>query len=247
MHQDLVHFLPLATTVLAAVFSVRVLNRWRERRGLHLLWWGLGIAVYGLGTLTEAWTTLRGWNAGVFRAWYISGALLGGWPLAQGTAYLLLPRRTANRLAVVVGSLVVVAAACVLLSPVDAALAETHRLSGRVLGWQWVRAFSPFINSYSAIMLVGGALLSAARYAKRGDMPERVAGNALIALGGLLPGIGGGFTRFGHVEVLYVTELIGLLLVFAGYLRITRPLLQVAAVQPATPREVSGREHGATG
>ena len=100
MDRTLIHYLPLATTVLAGLFAADVLRRWRERGGLHLLWWGLGILVYGLGTLTEAWTTLRGWHPGVFRAWYISGALLGGWPLAQGTAYLLLSRRAANRLSI---------------------------------------------------------------------------------------------------------------------------------------------------
>jgi hypothetical protein len=42
-------------------------------------------------------------------------------------------------------------------------------------------------------------------------------GNVLIAVGALLPGIGGAFTRFGYTEVLYVTELIGLCLVYAGY------------------------------
>jgi hypothetical protein len=42
-------------------------------------------------------------------------------------------------------------------------------------------------------------------------------GNVAIAVGGLLPGIGGSFTRFGMVEVLYVTELAGLLLLFLGY------------------------------
>ena len=31
------------------------------------------------------------------------------------------------------------------------------------------------------------------------------------------PGIGGSFTRFGHVEVLYVTELVGVLFVWIGY------------------------------
>lgn len=222
MQPGLVHHLPVATTVLAAVFAVEVLQRWRKRRGLHLLWWGSGIVIYGVGTLTEAWTTLQGWDPGVFRAWYISGALLGGWPLAQGTAYLMLSRKVADRLTLVVGSVVVVAAFCVLLSPLDLSRTESHRLSGRVLEWQWVRGFSPLINSYSALMLVGGAILSAVRYARQGDAPERVGGNVLIALGGLLPGIGGGFTRFGHVEVLYVTELVGLLLIYAGYARITR-------------------------
>ena len=45
-------------------------------------------------------------------------------------------------------------------------------------------------------------------------------GNALIALGALLPGIGGTATRAGYVEVLYVTELAGLLLIWLGYRQI---------------------------
>ena len=39
----------------------------------------------------------------------------------------------------------------------------------------------------------------------------------LIAAGAILPGIGGSFTRAGFTELLYVTELIGICLIFAGY------------------------------
>jgi len=39
----------------------------------------------------------------------------------------------------------------------------------------------------------------------------------MIAVGALLPGIGGAATRAGYVEALYVTELLGLLLIYAGY------------------------------
>ena len=46
---------------------------------------------------------------------------------------------------------------------------------------------------------------------------HRFIGNVCIAVGGILPGIGGAFTRFGHTEVLYVTELLGLLFIYAGY------------------------------
>lgn len=34
---------------------------------------------------------------------------------------------------------------------------------------------------------------------------------------------GGAFTRFGHTEVLYVTELIGLALIYIGFRYATRP------------------------
>jgi hypothetical protein len=42
-------------------------------------------------------------------------------------------------------------------------------------------------------------------------------GNVLIAVGAILPGIGGSFARGGVVEVLYATELIGLILIWIGY------------------------------
>jgi hypothetical protein len=212
-----VHYLPILTTLVAAWFAAAVFRRHRERGGTHLLWWGLGMVCYGAGTTTEALTTLFGWQAPVFRLWYITGALLGGAPLAQGTAYLLLSRRTANRLAVIVGAVVLAGALAVLLAPIRLELVEAHRLSGRVFEWQWVRLFSPFINLYAVTLLIGGAILSAVRYWKRGDESRRAVGNALIAVGAILPGIGGSFTRFGHVEVLYVTELVGLLVIYAGY------------------------------
>lgn len=211
-----VHYLPIATTVLAAGFAVIVFTRYRERGGTHLFWWGLGMVAYGTGTLAESATTLFGWHEGVFRAWYITGALLGGAPLAQGTAYLLFPRRLADRLTVALLATIAVATAAVLLTPVDP-LGAGHRLTGQVFLDQRVRMFSPFINLYAAFLLIGGAVWSAWRYFRMPGQDRRMWANVLIAVGGLLPGIGGSFTRFGFVEVLYVTELIGLLLIFGGY------------------------------
>jgi len=212
-----IHYIPIATSVFSLVFSYILFRRWKEKGGLHLLWWGIGALMFGAGTITESITTLFGWHEPVFRAWYISGALLGGAPLAQGTVYLLLSRRTANRLTVLLLAVVAVAATFVLLTPINYAAVETHRLSGAVMEWSRVRLFSPFINLYAAAFLIGGAILSAVRYSRIPGMRNRVIGNVLIAVGALLPGIGGTFTRFGHVEVLYVTEFIGILLIYAGF------------------------------
>lgn len=212
-----VHFVPIATSAFALMFAVVLARRYRERGGPHLVWWSAGMVVYGLGTITESLTTLFGWQEPIFKTWYISGALLGGAPLAQGTVYLLLARRTANRLTAALLAVVGVAAVCVLLAPVHPELVEAHRLSGRVFGWPWVRAFSPFINLYALLFLAGGAVLSAVRFRRRQESRHRYQGNVAIAVGAVLPGIGGTFTRFGHVEVLYVTELIGLALIWVGY------------------------------
>jgi hypothetical protein len=220
-----VHYLPIVTTVVSAFFAVAVFRRWREKGGTHLLWWGFGMVAYGAGTVTESLTTILGWHEGIFRAWYIAGALLGGAPLAQGTAYLQFPRRVAHATAVLLLAAIVVASVAVLSTPVDVTLAESHRLSGAVFTDQGVRRFSPFINSYAALVLIGGAIVSAARYAGLAGQRHRMWANVAIALGGLLPGIGGASARFGHVEVLYVTELVGLLLIYLGFRLSTRPTL----------------------
>jgi hypothetical protein len=223
-----VHYIPIVTTVVSLAFAGVVMARWMDRRTPHLLWWGIGMLTYGAGTITESATTLLGWSEPVFRAWYITGALLGGAPLAQGSVYLHLGRRTADRLTILLGSVVVIAAACVLASPIDHSLVEPFRLSGRVFEWRWVRLFSPFINLYALVFLVGGAIISAIRYRRSRETYHRFIGNVYIAIGGILPGIGGAFTRFGYTEVLYVTELIGLLFIYAGYRLNTRP----RSVQP---------------
>lgn len=231
MSPALVHYVPIVTTILAIPFAAEIFRRYRQHpERLHLLWWALGIATYGVGTFTEAVTTIAGWNEPTFRAWYISGALLGGAPLAQGTVYLLLSKRTAHILTALLVTYVTIASVAVVMSPIDYAQVEAHRLTGRVLGWQWVRGFSPIVNMYAVVFLIGGAILSALRYSANPATRHRVVANVLIALGAILPGIGGTATRMGYTEILYVTELVGLLLTWLGYRMSVRPMpLPVAA------------------
>lgn len=222
--RSLIHFTPVLTTVVAALFAVTLWKHWRRRpQARYLFWWTVGVALYGVGTFTEGATTIFGWSEPLFRAWYIAGALLGGAPLAQGTVYLLMKKRTADRLTVMVLTYAAIVSVFVLSTPIVYEAVETHRLSGEVMEWQWVRLFSPLLNTYALVFLVGGAGWSAWRYWRRSDRPKsRVTGNALIAVGALLPGIGGSFTRAGMVEVLYVAEILGLLLIWAGYRQMTR-------------------------
>jgi hypothetical protein len=221
---QLVHFVPIITTVLTVPFALNVWARYRRYpERLHLLWWAIGIVTYGAGTLTESLTTVVGWREPIFRAWYITGALLGGAPLAQGTVYLLFPRRNAHRLTAALLSFITIAAVAALIAPIDYTRVESHRLTGHVFAVTWVRAFSPFINLYAVIFLIGGAVLSAIRYSRTPNTRHRVWANVLIAVGAILPGIGGAATRAGYTEVLYVTELAGLLLIWAGYRISVRP------------------------
>jgi hypothetical protein len=219
MGPTFVHYLPLVTTGAAIFFSRALYLHWRTKpHALYLFWWMIGGITYGAGTFTESITTLFGWSEPVFKAWYISGAFLGGVPLAQGTVYLLLSRKVAHRLTAVLLVILFAGSALVVLSPIDHTQVEAFRLSGAALAWKPVRLISPFINIYAFIFLVGGAALSAWKYRRSAENHHiRYAGNIWIAIGALLPGIAGSSARAGYVEVLYITELIGLLCIWYGY------------------------------
>ena len=221
--ESFILYLPIFTTVVAITFATAIARRYRARRGgPHLAWWTFGALSYAAGTAVEASVTLFGWTPVLFRLWYIFGALLGGAPLAQGAVYLHTKPKTARRLSIALIAVVLSVSVLVFLSPLHAPEPGSHRLTGSVFVWQWVRVFSPFINLYAFAFLAGGAIRSAIHFMTERGAADQMWGNLFIAAGALLPGIGGSFTRFGYTEVLYVTELLGIILIYVGFRRATR-------------------------
>lgn len=233
----LVHYLPIATTLLSVAFLIALLRR-RSIVGLppHLLWWAIGIVTYGAGTALESAITLFGNSAELTRWWYVAGALLGGYPLGTGSVYLLCSRSVANRLTWISGTVVIGLAVAVVLSPIDHAALEPHRPTGDAIGWSQLRLGTPFINGYAALFLVGGALWSTFRFVR--PLPGQVAdgrralGTAAIAIGGILPGVGGGMAKAGIVEALYVGEFVGLVLIWSGHALCSRRPVKCDASRP---------------
>ena len=230
--QNITHYIPILTTIISISFTVVLYKHWqRKPEAKYLMWWTIGALCFGIGTLTESINVLAGWSVLNMKAWYISGALLGAFPLAQGTVYLLLKKKTADFLAVFFIIYILIASIAIILAPVDMSLVDPARLTGKVIMWTWARMFSILPNTYALIFLMGGAAWSAIQYARKQGNGGRVLGNWLIAIGALLPGIGGSFTRFGYVEVLFVTELIGISLIWAGYRVVTNA--QTASIHPS--------------
>lgn len=212
------HFLPIITTILAAGFSWEILRRYREKpEALHLLWWGIGIVTYGIGTLIESVVAFTGWQVVLFKSWYIFGALLGGAPLGIGTVYLLLPKRVGHICVTALLLVVSVTSVFVILSPIRYSFVDPQVLNSVVLEWQRIRIVSPFINGFAFIFLVGGAIYSAIKFIGIPRSRHVAYGNILIAIGGVLPGVGGMMSRMGHTEALYVGELLGVILIWLGY------------------------------
>lgn len=217
---ELVHYIPLLTTIIAAIFAPILFKRWASRgRSPHLLWWGLGVVAYGIGTALEAGVTLFGNTVFLTKAWYIAGALFGGYPLAQGTAYLLLDKKRALICSYMILPLVAVLSIATILTPVDMDALLAHKPTGAIIEWTWIRWGTPIVNIFAVIFLVGGAIWSSIKFAKKrgpGD-GNRAFGTGMIAAGGLMPAIGGSMAKAGITEALYIGEFVGLIFIWIGF------------------------------
>ena len=81
--------LPAVTSILAILFSLALLDQWRERRHGYQLIWAIGMLFFGIASGCEALGAGSGWNEALYRTWYLTGAVwTAGW-LGLGTAFLL--------------------------------------------------------------------------------------------------------------------------------------------------------------
>jgi MFS family permease len=233
--------LPFASCIISTIFAALVFRRYLKRRGLHLLLWGIGMVFYAIGGFCEAYYGAFGWNALVFRLWYLFGAILVAAWLGQGTVYLLAKEKWAHALMSILALGSIYAIVRVFTAQLDPSLMTTSlhtgsELSGHAIVTPGVRTLTPFFNSYGTVMLVGGAFYSAYIFWRKRVLLHRTIGNILIAVGAMLPAFGGTFSRMGLPNALYLGELLGALLMFVGFVRATTPmrndsLAKEAAVQ----------------
>jgi hypothetical protein len=221
--------LPFTSSIVSFVFAVFIFRRYWMRRGSHLLLWGIGMVFYGIGGFCEAYYGAAGWNALDYRLWYLFGAILVAAWLGQGTVYLLVKPRWANLLMVVLGVASLYGLVRVFGASLDPALmtSSVHtgsELSGQAIVTSGVRLLTPFFNLYGTLTLVGGAAYSAWIFWRKRILLHRAIGNVFIAVGALLPAFGGTFSRFGISGALYISEFLGAVLMFIGFIRSTTPM-----------------------
>src|SRR5215216_1126649 len=112
------NFLPYLSTIVTFAFTVAVYNRYRQRGGIHLLLWAVGLLFYGLGTLSEVILGLT-FNVFMLKIWYLTGAMLTAAWLGMGTVHLLIRKgNTAQVLTWVLALVSVIAFILVMIAPV---------------------------------------------------------------------------------------------------------------------------------
>jgi hypothetical protein len=227
------------------IFAVAVFGRYRRRGGTHLLLWGIGLVLYGLGTLTEVVLIFR-FSPLALKVWYLSGAMLTAAWLGQGTVHLLVRRRgVAGALTAILAVVSLAAVGLILAAPIDAAAAATYQVNQPVSAQYkeilvrngWIIFLTILLNIYGTLGLIGGALYSAFLFWRKRVLADRLIGNVLIAAGALMPAMAGSLVKAGLVDWLYLSEFVGVVLMYAGFLKAT-------AYRPAAePKSVAAAVH----
>jgi hypothetical protein len=223
------HYIAILSTLVTFVFAVAVFDRYRRRKGTHLLLWGIGLVFYGLGTLSEA-IMIFTFSEFAMKLWYLSGAMLTAAWLGQGTMHLLVRKRgVANVLTGILIAVSLLAAFLVVIAPINSAAAAAYDVSAP-LSEQYkdilVRSgpiifLTIILNVYGTITLVGGAIYSAYIFWRKRVLLDRMVGNILIAAGALMPAMAGTFVGAGLVDFLYLSEFLGVVLMYAGFVKAT--------------------------
>jgi hypothetical protein len=198
----------LGATIVSLVFAALVFNQWISRRKPFQLAWSLGLGLYGIAAFTQFLAEAYGWTSSTYKAYYLVAAPLVA---VLGIGSVLLIHRRAGigfalyTIIIFAGFTVAVAGATVNTS----ALASPIPVAGTALPDD-VRIFSPLFTIPGSVALIGIAAYSYWR--------SRLMFNLWIGVGALIIAAGGSLARFNLSWALYIGELVGIAIMFWGFL-----------------------------
>jgi hypothetical protein len=229
--------LAFVATAVATLFAEATFKRWRKGRRPHEAAWTVALALFTLASAALATGASTGWDRGVFRVFYLLGAVLNVPWLALGTVYLLFGERAGRRVRNILLFASGLAVGVMLTAPMagDVVGSATIPIGKEVFG-VFPRVLAAVGSGLGAAVVFGGAAWSAVRFARaaRGraapprtgaPAPGRMAGaNVLIALGTLVLSGGGTLQgALGHDEAFTVSLAAGITVIYAGFLVAARP------------------------
>lgn len=219
----------LGSTAISGIFAGHVLRQYLERHKTHQLVWSIGLLMFSLAALSEFLSETVGWNASLYRFYCALAPSLVA-VLGLGSAFLLPDKRIGKAFAVYSLVLVVLFSFSILTTDVNtAAFAPDTIVSGN--GWpagSMPRIFSPLFTIPGSILLIGIAAYSFWR--------GRAVFNLFIGVGALVVAAGGALARFNMPTVMYLSELVGIALMYAGFIQSIEIISRrEAGLEVATP------------
>lgn len=228
---------PLAASVVALVFAGSLARQFLRRRRTYQALWSVALLMYAVASFEVFLGVLNGWSAAGFRIYWALGAVLNVPFLAQGELDLLVRKRAVRwALYVLLAFITAYTIAVVRTAEVHQAALQEQLPSGKeVFGAGSLAHRLPQLISIPAyLVLVGGALWSAWRMRGRPDLHERFWGTLLIAAGAtVIAGFASAFAAFGKAAPFALALLVGIAIMFWGFLRASRSGASTSASAPS--------------
>lgn len=237
---------PIVAALVSGVFAVMLFRRFSRRRTLPELAWGVALAMYALASAIVAIGVSQGWEASLYRLFWVFGAVLNVPFLALGSIALI-----GNRVLTALSVLAVAATTLFALGIV--ATAETSRdafvrqqavkgqdcpsspvvpLQSRLdiprgkCVWERGSTVGKLGSLYSIpayLVVVAIAALTSRPRRGRVPQPNRAKGNWMIAGGATIVAVGGtAIARLGRGAPFSIALALGVVVMFVGFVTASR-------------------------
>jgi hypothetical protein len=229
---------PLLAAAVALAFAVALARQFVRRRRSYQAIWAVALLMYAGASTAVALGTLSGWSSAAFRTYWALGAVLNVPFLAQGELDLLIRSRAVRYvLYAVLAFVTAYTIARVRTAGIHPSALNEDLPSGKdVFGDGTAAHRLPQVVSIPAyLVLVGGAVWSAWRMRGRRELRDRFWGTLEIALGAtVIAGFGSAFAALGLLLAFSVSLLVGISVMFVGFLRASRTAAPPTGAPPAT-------------
>lgn len=220
---------PLLAAIIATAFAALLGRRLLRRPSPAQTMWAVALLMYAAASFAMFLGSLTNWSPGEFRVYWALGGALNVPYLAQGELYLLLPRRFADILFIVLLFGTAFAVTKLAHAPIHMApLHDQLPLGKDVFGAGSTAHGLPQLYSIPAyVVLVVGAAWSAWSMRKAPHLRDRAFGTIGIAAGATIVAIGSGIgAGFGYVWLFSVALAAGIAVMFWGFLRTGRRIVR---------------------
>ncbi len=216
--------LAAAATLLALAFAFSTLERWLDRRKPHEGAWTVALFLFAAASAALWAGVAFGWNGLWFRLFYLFGAIVNVPYLALGTVYLLGPLPVARRVAAGVHAFAAFSAGVLAVAPLTAAIRPDTLPQGSDVFGPLPRVLAGAGSAVASLVIIGGAVWSAARLARRRSTRRLAGANVLIAAGTLILGAGGVLNSvLDEMDGFAISLVAGITVLFAGFLLTNTP------------------------
>ena len=184
--------LAFLATAVATLFAEATFKRWRQGRRPHEAAWTAALALFALASAALATGASTGWDRGVFRVFYLLGAVLNVPWLALGTVYLLFGEQAGRRVRAVLVFASGLAVGVLLTAPFKGTVAGSTTIPvGNDVFGVFPRVLAGVGSGLGALVVFGGAAWSAVRFARaaggHGAAPRARPGSPAGGMGGVPP------------------------------------------------------------